>query len=145
MFVADLAVPGDVSDILALPGRHFVCLLAWASVDQTDAEILGFMRTLARAGCVYLCCWGPGCERAHDMFDQADLERAPEGPFAMSTWHAAEPLAEAIWFALFNAHPDDAFFDDCGSTVGITIGSSEWAVEVRDAFEEKIRPRPASG
>jgi hypothetical protein len=144
LFVASLASTGDVADVLTLPSRYFVCLLAWESTSRSDTEILEFMRTLVKAGCVYLCSWGPGCERVHDLFDEADLERSSEGPFAMSTWHADEPLAEAVWFALFNAYPDDAFFDGCASTIGITIGSAEWAREVRAAFEEKVRPRPAS-
>jgi hypothetical protein len=63
----------------------------------------------------------------------------------MSTWHADEPLAEAIRFALYNKSTDATFVDGCGSTIGITVGSAEWAGEVRDAFEEKIGPRPASG
>ena len=63
----------------------------------------------------------------------------------MSTWHADEPPAEAIRFALYNKFPDATFVDGCGSTIGITVGLAEWAGEVRDAFEEQIRPRPASG
>jgi hypothetical protein len=144
LFVADLPSPGDVASFLDLPSPHFVCLLAWDSTGHGDGEILDLMRALVRAGCVYLCSWGRGCERVHDLFDQADLERTPDGPFAMSTWHADEALAEAIWFALFNAFPDDAFFDQCRSTLGITIGASKWGAEVRRAFEEKCRPGPTS-
>lgn len=57
----------------------------------------------------------------------------------MSTWHASEPLAEAAWFALYNAFPDHAFVDGCRSLLGITMGSSKWAAEMQSAFEEKVR------
>lgn len=144
LFIADLAGPGDIASILAVPSPYFACLLAWDSTGNSEGEILELMRALVRAGCVYLCSWGPGCEHVHDLFDQADLERSPDGPFAMSTWHADEPLGEALWFVLFNAFPDGAFFDGCRSTLGITIGAPKWGAEVRHAFEEKVRPGPAS-
>ena len=54
----------------------------------------------------------------------------------MSTWHDDEPLAEAIWFMLFNAYPDDAFFDDCHSALGLSLGSSTWAAEIRRAMSD---------
>ena len=79
-------------------------------------------------------CWGPDCERVHDAIDLADLEWRPDGPWAMTTWHAREPLAEAIWFALFVAWPDPTFEDNCGSVVGVSIGSPAWAAELRTAF-----------
>ena len=63
--------------------------------------------------------------RAHDLFDEADFERSSEGRFAMSTWRADEPLAEAIRFALYNKSADATFVDGCGSTIGITVGSAE--------------------
>lgn len=42
-----------------------------------------------------LCCWGPGCERLHDCFDEADvchkLDDA-DAPVVMTTWHDRESL-----------------------------------------------------
>ena len=145
LFIADVTSPAEIASFLAFSSSYFCCLLAWDSTGQGDAEIFTLMRGLVKAGCVYLCAWGPGCERVHDLFDEADVERSPDGPFAMSTWHASEPLAEAAWFALFNAFPDDAFFDGCRSTLGITIGSPKSAAEMRAAFDEKIRPGPTCG
>jgi hypothetical protein len=52
----------------------------------------------------------------------------------MTTWHNREPLTEALWYLLSCTAPDDAYFDDCGAAVGITIGSSQWAVTVRAAL-----------
>jgi hypothetical protein len=87
-----------------------------------------------QAGCVHVCCWGPGCERVHDLFDLANLELRPDGPFAMSTWHSKEPLSQALCFFLFCTFPDNAYYDGCRAAVGITIGSKESADEARAAL-----------
>jgi hypothetical protein len=120
--------------VLPLPPPYFACLLAWDATTASDEEVMALARRLLRAGCVYVCCWGPGCERVHDSFDLADLELRPDGPPALSTWHTEEPLAEALWFFLFCTFPDDAYFDGCRATVGITVGSKEWTDEVRAAL-----------
>lgn len=134
LFVIEAGGPEDVPALLSLPGPHFACLVAWDAAAVRDEEVSALARRLLRAGCVYVCCWGPGCERVHDLFDLADLELRPDGRFAMSTWHSKEPLSKALWFLLSCTFPDDAYFDGCRATVGITIGSKEWADEVRAAL-----------
>ncbi len=120
---------------LELPDTdRFVCLLAWDASGEGDDTVRDLARRLLEAGCVYVCCWGPDCSRVHDLFDEADVERAPDGPFAMSTWHEKESLAETLWFMLFNTYPDAAFFDECRSAVGISVGSPDWANEIRTAM-----------
>src|SRR5437016_766034 len=109
LFVVEAASTDDVPAV-ALPCPYFVCLLAWDATAASDAEISVLATSLQQAGCVYVCCWGPGCERVHDLFDLADLELRPDGPFAMSTWHSKEPLSEALWFFLFCTFPDEAYF-----------------------------------
>lgn len=128
--------PEDVPMALALPGRYFVCLLALDASDVPDATIERLARRLFAAGCVYICCWGAACSRVHDLFDEVDVERAPDGPFAMSTWHEGESLAEALWFAWFNACPDEAFAEDCRAGVAISVGSPVWAAEIRRAMSD---------
>ena len=32
------------------------------------------------------------------------------------------------------AVPDDRYAEECGSTLGIAIGSAQWTAEIRDAF-----------
>jgi hypothetical protein len=136
LYLIDAAEPQDVSAELSLTGRYFVCLLAWDASASTDEAIKQLARRLLAAGCVYVCCWGSECERVHDLFDKVDGERSPGGPWAISTWHQDEPLSEALWFTLFNTYPDSDFFDDCRSAVGIAVGSSEWAGEIRGAMAD---------
>lgn len=135
LFLIDAAGAEDIPTGLVLNDR-FVCLLAWDASGVSDDTVKTLARRLFAAGCVYICCWGADCSRVHDLFDLVDLERAPNGPWVMSTWHENEPLAEAIWFSLFNAYPDDAFFDGCRSTLGLSLGSSTWAAEIRQAFSD---------
>lgn len=136
LFVIEAASSAGVSSALSLLNRYFACLIAWDSTAASDAEVAELARQLLTAGCVYVCCWGPGCERVHDSFDAEEIGLRPDGPFAMSTWHRDESLADALWFVLFNAFPDGAYFDACRSTVGIAIGSPVWATEARTAFSD---------
>lgn len=134
LLVLEAARPEDVPARGLVPGPHFVCLLAWDARGATDAELAAVAGRLLRAGCVYAVCWGPDCERVHLAFDLADVEWRPDGPWAVTTGHPRDPLAEAIWFALFCAWPDAAFEETCGSVLGLAIGSPGWAAELRAAF-----------
>ncbi|MBC8112775.1 MAG: hypothetical protein H7062_00190 [Candidatus Saccharimonas sp.] len=134
LFVLDANGPDDIPPSLPMPGPYFVCLLAWDARTASIADIAAVAGQLLRAGCVYVCCWGPDSERVHDVFDETDLELRPDGPWCFSSWHSQEPLSEAMWFALFAARPDDAYSDGCRVVVGVSLGSSEWSAEIRTAF-----------
>ena len=133
LLVLELGGPGDMPGTLALDGR-FVCLLAWDAADVSFTEVETVASKLLHDGCAYICCWGSACERVHEAFDEADIARSPEGPYVMSTWHADDPLEEALWFALFNAHPDPVFADSCRFTLAISIGRADWAATMRSAM-----------
>ena len=135
LFVLDCSDPADVAPAIDVEGR-FICLLAWDAGAAAEAEISQVAERLLAAGCVYICTWGRGCDRVHDIFDQADLARAPDGPWAMSTSHDDEPLDEAIWFFLFNAYPDPSLADRCLSAVGVSIGMPSWAKVIRTAMKD---------
>jgi hypothetical protein len=134
LFAVEAGRPDDVRPVLALPCPRFVCLLSCDATAFPEAEIAALARRLLHNGCVYGCCWDPDCERVHDLFDVADLELRPEGPYAMSACHAGKSLAEALWFFLFCSLPDEAYLDECRAAVAVTLGSKEWADEVRAAL-----------
>src|SRR5712692_8735861 len=94
LFLIECGHLPNVARNLRLPSRYFVCLLILDATECSDAAIRELTKDLLLAGCAYICCWGPGCERVHDLFDQADLDFRPDGPFAMSTWHPRDPLRE---------------------------------------------------
>lgn len=98
--VADLAVWPEA---FAEPAGEFVAFAAFDATNVSSDDLGGFAAKLVRQGCVYLCAWGPGCERMHDAVDLADINaNGPEGT-VMTTWHDDEPLDEALYFALFTA------------------------------------------
>ena len=85
----------------------FLCVLASDATEQSAAIVGAAMLALMRQGCHYIVCWGPDCERVHDIWDEEyvclyldDLDNAPGGD---STWHSRESLDEALWFAMFTA------------------------------------------
>ena len=137
LFVLELLSPADFPVELSLPSPRFACLIAWDSRDASVDEVASIAQTLLDSGAVYVCAWGPDCERVHDIVDE--IEVGLNSPtvvdrVVMTTWHSDEPLAEAIWFVLMNSFPDEGYEDGCGSTVGIAIGSPMWAEELRNAF-----------
>jgi hypothetical protein len=62
-------------------------------------------------GCRYACFWGEACEEWHDLMDELALpveeERGDPDTVVMTTWHAKEPLQEAMWFLAFCANEPD--------------------------------------
>jgi hypothetical protein len=105
----------------------------------------GTLGTLAgkalASGCVYLCAWGPGCERVHDSFDLKIVERdiggdVPNALGVMTTWHEKETLDEAIDFLTGAAWPDDVFVSTCRSSLVAVVGDTEWATAIEHRFEK---------
>ena len=99
---------------------------------------------LVDAGCVYFCAWGPGCERAHDIFDEQrdvifDEPLADDAPVIMTTWHQDDSLDEALWYFLRTTWPHDAYIDTCRSALALTIANQDWA----DHVERRLRDIPS--
>jgi hypothetical protein len=59
-----------------------------------------FSESLLSQGAVYLLCWGPDCERVHDIIDDTLIGEAEPIPrfdtSIMTTWHDREPLDDAL-------------------------------------------------
>lgn len=113
---------------------HFIACLALDGNEATDAEIKTIAFDLIGAGCAYICCWGPDCQRVHDLVDLEDLALHPAGPWKMTTWQNDVHLAEALWFAINSAWPDAAFEATTHAVVGISFKNPEWADQIAEAF-----------
>ncbi len=119
----------------AQPSRFILFLAADTSTLDTQLMFEAADRLLG-AGAVYVCCWGPGCERAHDIFDEQAIERYGDAPgVIMTTWHAKESLREAVWYAVNSAFADDEFKDGQNRVVLATAGSTAWADEIEKYLE----------
>jgi hypothetical protein len=139
LFVLELNTPDQFPERLSLSSPRFSCLLAWDARTVSVDDVSRLARRLLDSGAVYICCWGPDCERVHDIIDEEEIGPNPP-PVAnrvvMTTWHANEPLAEAISYVLHCSYPDEAYAPGCNSTLGVAIGSLAWADEIRFAFSD---------
>ena len=132
-----LALPeiAPLPPALTFESPHFAALLVTDSTRIADDALATFSTSLIRAGCSYFCAWGPGCERAHDIFD---LQCLDIDPVIMTTWHDDEPSDDAIWFFLRTTFPDDGYFDTTRTALAIVVGAPEWAAHV----ERRMRDIP---
>lgn len=125
---------------LDLPAGYFACLLAWDARSASADAVTAFVEPLIRAGASYFVCWGPDCERVHDIIDAMvsypDNDfGVPENSRIMTTWHDSEPLREALWFFLLNSLPDEHYQDSTHTALAISVGSSTWAAEIAKALD----------
>lgn len=93
---------------------------------------------LVQSGCLFMMAWGRDCSSWDDSVDYANLSafnfgEIPEDAFVMTTWHADEPLREALWFAAHTAfHPTMAL----DRTIIVHISAEERGAELLGAFQQ---------
>jgi len=139
LFSIDISSTGELPR-LDLPAGHFACLLAWDARGASADIVSAFVERLLRAGASYFVCWGPDCERVHDIIDEivshpeADFG-VPEESCIMTTWHTSEPLREALSFFLTNSTPDEHYQHSTHVALAISIGSSAWSAEITEALD----------
>lgn len=123
------------SEPIALPDAPFrAVIVSEAPTDQDWRKRIA--KWLVDGGCLYLIAWGVECEAWHDTVDWANLERfgfgdIPDDKFIMTTWHAKEPLSEALWFAGQCATHPDVELDE---TVILHISDSPRCAELLEAY-----------
>lgn len=91
--------PAHVPDVLIVAGD--------TARESVDALFTSCTSVLSQ-GVAYVCCWGLGCERLHDIFDEAHVDRElrlGEERELMTTWHTDDSLAEALEFGVHMAWP----------------------------------------
>ncbi|MGH8546778.1 MAG: DUF7684 family protein [Gammaproteobacteria bacterium] len=66
---------------LDLPAGNFACLLAWDARGTTADAVSAFVEPLLRAGASNFGCWGPDCERVHDVIDE--MVSCPDNDFGV--------------------------------------------------------------
>jgi len=124
LFTLELSSLDQLPDALRLPSPRFACLLAWDAARIADAAIAQVADRLLDAGAVHFTCWGAGCQRVHDIIDRRATESGRnEAPHViMTSWHADEPLAEALWDFLHASLPVEGYVEGCRSGLAISIG-----------------------
>ena len=132
---------------IALPSKHFVCLLSWNAERAGVAEIATTAEKLLALGCVYFCCRGAGCERVHDIVDEVSVGDGSTNVAwldVMTTWHDKGSLNDAVVFFLDSACPADRYLNDCRTALAITIGDDFEVTSVELALAVKLREPPSN-
>lgn len=137
VYLARLKHLSDWPAELAEPKPHFVVFLAMDATEASSEEIANAARKLLSQGMVYVCVWGPDCERVHDTFDRVAVETGHiDDATLMSSWHSDEDLEDALWSSLFTAVPGDAFIDSCKALVAVVVGKMNWADDIAAALSD---------
>ena len=126
----------DVASVLRSVSTQYCLFLALDAGTIKDEEVRGVAKLLLQRGLAYLCAWGPGCERVHDLFDLERLPKEPQGRVVMTTWHSKDSLPKALWFFEHCVEPAEGFTADCRDWVALSIGNSSWAEQIRTALIE---------
>ncbi len=138
LFSLDIATM-DECPALEIPAEHFVCLLACDARGVPADDISRFVERVLRAGASYFVCWGPDCERVHDIIDELVTNEnfgIPDETCIMTTWHEEEALSEALFFFLVASLPDPYYLDSTRAALAISIGSPAWANEIGAALDQ---------
>ena len=114
----------------SLPSGGFGLFLA-CDVEALPVDILSLAaRAMLRSGAAYICVWGPGCERFHDIIDEEHVWQHVNGldqPDIVTTWHAQESLDQALWFFVDVAQlPHEPLVD----WVAVAVGRAFWFSQV---------------
>ena len=119
----------DLPGLLTAPTPRFVLLVVADTADLDGTALVEWAGRVLERGATYVCCWGPGCSRLEECFDEAGLLREnfePSNRVIMTTAHDGEPIEEAAWFALHSAYPDPGWEEGTGAVVLATVGRRDW-------------------
>jgi hypothetical protein len=135
---------GQLADEIRPTSPHFGLLVAMDAKEIASDEIFSFANKTLTAGLVYLCAWGPDCERVHDLFDEEYLARELGPPLwgeeqktrkwedvLMTTSHADDSLEDALWFFVHSAVPTASYRRTCTDWVVAIVGNCDWEQEIR--------------
>jgi hypothetical protein len=91
LFHLSLTTLGAFPAYLPLHSPRFKLFLACDSRQVPVKTLTDFTAKVWAQGAVYVCTWGPNCERVHDIFDETIAARGPASAI-MTTWHGDEIL-----------------------------------------------------
>lgn len=135
--VLSVARIDDLADELPHERPHFLLFLAWDHPDMQAEKLVDLFRPLVDRSLVYFCAWGASCEAVHDAIDRCDIEKHQEAgdelfddTILLTTWHARDSLAEALWFFKVCAMPARSFDPADCDRFAVAVGNPDWAAEL---------------
>lgn len=130
VFISELDSWSDLAN-LEVPTRYFTLFLAADYTKLDSVEMSNLAERLIDKGLRYVSCWGPQSTLGDNAFDMGNIlwgEHNDSDLHIMTTWHD-EPLAEALWFWLYNGTPDDEFWSHC-SAIAVNVSSTARSAEL---------------
>lgn len=118
-------------------GDGFALFVACAATTLSAELIEEFASYCIDRGLFWVSTWGADCERLHDIFDRVGLAQGAYSGTVMSTWHDDEPLDDALHL-FWDAFPAEGKLGG-PARIGISVGSHEWAEEMRLSAEHLLR------
>jgi hypothetical protein len=134
LYFLSVSSPSQLPENISVPSPHYSVFLALDATKLNVEIISSIVRPLLHAGAVYFCCFGPDCERVHDIVDEEELLglslKSEDGSVIMTTWHDDETLFDALWFFVFNSWPDNKYFESCRAGIALSFGNPEWDAQI---------------
>ncbi|MCW8855895.1 MAG: hypothetical protein OQJ95_00920 [Kangiella sp.] len=121
VFISELDSLIEVRN-LEVETKYFTLFLAADYTEMNNEEMTKLAKQLIDKGLRYVCCWGEQSTLGDTAFDMGNIlweEQNDTDLHVMTTWHD-EPLAEAVWFWLYNGTPDDEFWSQC-SAIAVNV------------------------
>ncbi len=131
----ELSTANELPRDIDVESKYFGTFIAWDARSSMHNEIASFVKTLIDAGCVSFVCWGPDCQRVHDIADECDPYKDNDSVI-MTTWHADESLDDAVWYFLNTMFAMADFEPVFRSSLAISVGSEPWASSIRAALRD---------
>lgn len=116
----------DLATGIRAPSAQFIVLVAADTRGLSAEDLTLAAEGLLGTGARYICCWGPDCERFHDMCDECSYELGSLDEVVMTTSHSQDSWEEALWFATHSAIPDEAYPEAAASVAVVVVGNTAW-------------------
>ena len=123
------------------PGGY--CLFVACDSDEMAVATLSqFARTAIKNGSAYVCTFGKGCSRLHDIFDEVHVIDTLDDPddegVLMTTWHDKSSLEDSLHFFVNCAYPNEDYAETPNDWIAISVGSEGYAREMARILRELL-------
>jgi len=140
-----LGFADDLADLatLGVPATPFVLFIGADASRSIPEPYFTVAERLLELGAVYIVCWGPDCQRAEDLFDEAVVGDGEIDRFGniITTSHPEDSICQALEFATSQAVPDDDFTESCSTLVVVFVGNVQWYNEGHNCLEDLLVDR----
>ena len=120
---------------LQIPSKRFRLFVAADATVIASELIAEFSQNALEQGMVYLCAWGPDCQKVHDLADGVVVAdelgkglviRPTKNDTIMTTWHD-ESLEDALDFFVNASYPTEGFAAGSDFWLAVCVNNPAWA------------------